>query len=74
MGPMATTNSLQATIHVASSLIAIFGIEVAFNVFPATWLSSIVLQLSHAFLLIKIFLTEVPSIVLADDDNKRKDS
>jgi alpha-1,3-mannosyltransferase len=74
MGPMATTISLQATIHVASSLIAIFGNEVAFNVFPATWLSSIVLQLSHAFLLIKIFLTEVPSIVLADDDNKRKDS
>ena len=72
MGPTATTSSLQATIHVAVSVIAIFGIEVAFNVFPATWLSSMVLQLSHAFLLIKIFLTPVPSIVVADNDKQKK--
>ncbi|KAL3767565.1 hypothetical protein ACHAWU_000228 [Discostella pseudostelligera] len=72
MGPTATTSSLQATIHVAVSVIAIFGIEVAFNVFPATWLSSMVLQLSHAFLLIKIFLTPVPSIVVADNGEQKK--
>jgi len=71
MGPTATTSSLQATIHVAVSVIAIFGIEVAFNVFPATWLSSMVLQLSHAFLLIKIFLTPVPSIVVADNGEQK---
>lgn len=72
MGHTATTSSLQATIHVAVSVIAIFGLEVAFNIFPATWLSSMVLQLSHAFLLIKIFLTPVPSIVVADNDKQKK--
>ena len=68
-----TAKILQASLHVATSILAIFSIEAVFNVFPATWLSSMVLQLSHAFLLIKIFVTSVPTILLEEKDIEMKD-
>ena len=58
-------------VNLVASIVAIFGIEYAFNVFPATELSSLILQLSHAFLLLKIVCANVPSITSkADDENK----
>lgn len=47
-------------------VIAIFGVEYAFNVFPATEMSAVVLQLSHLFLLIKIFISGLPSIEVVE--------
>lgn len=68
-----TTNMMTALLHVASSVIAIFSVESAFNTFPATWLSSMILQLSHMFLLRKILVRTVPTIVLEEKHNKMKD-
>ncbi|KAL7533187.1 hypothetical protein ACHAWF_004372 [Thalassiosira exigua] len=45
-----------------TSIIAVFGVEYAFNTYPATTMSSMVLQLSHAFLLAKVFWSGVPTI------------
>ena len=57
-----TTGYVVTIINVVLSLIAILGIEYAFNVYPATESSSMILQLSHVFLLGKIFLARVPKI------------
>jgi alpha-1,3-mannosyltransferase len=46
------------------NIVAIFAVEYSFNVFPATEKSSLVLQLSHAFLLVKIFFAGEPSIAV----------
>jgi alpha-1,3-mannosyltransferase len=56
---------------VTTSVIATAGVEYAFNVFPATEKSSMILQLSHAFLLTKIFQSEVPSIVVEEQHKKK---
>jgi alpha-1,3-mannosyltransferase len=71
IGP--TTEIMRASLHVATSAISIFCIEAAFNAYPATFLSSMILQLSHAFLLVKIFWTPVPNIVaLENNDHTEK--
>ncbi|KAL9188536.1 hypothetical protein ACHAXT_006914 [Thalassiosira profunda] len=49
-------------LNLASSTIAMLGIEWAFLTFPATPKSSLMLQLSHTFLLVKIAASEVPPI------------
>mmetsp|Transcript_4985 Transcript_4985/g.7617 ORF Transcript_4985/g.7617 Transcript_4985/m.7617 type:complete len:458 (-) Transcript_4985:22-1395(-) len=53
-----------------SNVLAVAGVEFAFNVFPATELSSAVLQLSHAYLLLKIVFSKVPIIQI--DKEKMK--
>ena len=53
-----------------ASIVAIFGGEYAFNVFPATEQSSMILQISHAFLMLRIFQSNVPTIAV--DDRKVK--
>jgi alpha-1,3-mannosyltransferase len=61
-------NSAVETFNFLSSVVAILGIEYAFNIYPATGASSIILQLSHLILLIKIFLAGVPPITLEKND------
>ena len=46
---------------IATNILVVAGIEYAFNAFPATELSSSVLQISHAYLLLKIISAGVPS-------------
>lgn len=55
---------------VCENVVAIFAVEYAFNVFPATGRSSMVLQLAHAFLLMKIFSAEIPSIAEEEASDK----
>jgi len=59
------------SMYLLMSIMAILGIEYAFNVYPATKMSSMILQLSHAFLLIKICYGKVPSIMLEESDRKK---
>ena len=40
----------------------LMAVEVAFNVYPGTWWSSLLLQGCHAVILIKIFISSVPPI------------
>lgn len=40
----------------------LIAVEVAFNVYPGTWWSSLLLQASHAFVLIKVFASSVPAV------------
>lgn len=47
-----------------------FFIEVAFNVFPATWWSSLVLQISHFTLLVYLMAMEVPPMYLSNERAK----
>lgn len=44
------------------SIISIFGVEYAFNVYPATETSSILLQFCHALLLLKVCWSNIPII------------
>jgi alpha-1,3-mannosyltransferase len=71
---MATiTSTMSATsifLSTIASIVAIFGGEYAFNVFPATEQSSMILQISHAFLMLRIFQSNVPTIAV--DDRKVK--
>lgn len=59
---LSSPSSITTYLSVAVSIIFIFGVEYAFNVYPATATSSIVLQISHASLLIKICWSNVPTI------------
>ena len=59
------------SLHLLMSIMAILGIEYAFNVYPATKMSSMILQLSHVFLLIKICYGKVPPIILEESDEKK---
>ena len=52
----------KVVLPLSANIIAVVCVEFAFNVFPATELSSAVLQLSHAYLLMKIVSSKVPSI------------
>ena len=45
-----------------TSIVSVIGVEYAFNVYPATPISSAVLQFCHALLLLKIFWSNVPII------------
>ena len=60
--PTTTTSIVFTIINFLLSLLAILGIEYAFNVYPATESSSMILQQSHVFLLGKIFLAGVPKL------------
>ena len=62
--------AIKTTNSITKSAVTMFGIEWAFNIFPATESSSTILQLSHAFLLTQILLAEVPSITV--ETNKKK--
>jgi alpha-1,3-mannosyltransferase len=66
-----TASSVVRTFNFILSIVAILGIEYAFNIYPATGASSMVLQLSHLFLLIKIFLAGVPSITTENNNIKK---
>lgn len=68
-----TTTRKKVSLHLALSVIAIFVIEYAFNTFPATWLSSMILQISHAFLLIKILSAAVPPITFESIKKKKEE-
>ncbi|KAL7488121.1 hypothetical protein ACHAW6_013726 [Cyclotella cf. meneghiniana] len=57
-----TSCSMMMIFSLIVSTISIFGVEYAFNVYPATKTSSMVLQTSHALLLIKIFRSNIPII------------
>ena len=65
------TSTPRTLLHLLLSVTAIVGAEFAFNVFPATAQSSMVLQISHLFLLGKILTSIVPTIELYDE-RKRK--
>ena len=54
-------------LHLWLSVTSIVGAEFAFNVFPATAQSSMILQISHLFLLGKIIMSDVPTIELYDE-------
>ena len=47
------------------------GLEYSFNVFPATPLSSIVLQISHLLLLVFVIFAPLPSILDVNDDTNQ---
>mmetsp|Transcript_7820 Transcript_7820/g.17651 ORF Transcript_7820/g.17651 Transcript_7820/m.17651 type:complete len:469 (-) Transcript_7820:21-1427(-) len=67
-----TTNSLARMLfYLTTSVISILGVEYAFNIFPATEMSSMILQLSHLFLLFKILSAGVPSITVEESTNKK---
>mmetsp|Transcript_17998 Transcript_17998/g.29475 ORF Transcript_17998/g.29475 Transcript_17998/m.29475 type:complete len:456 (+) Transcript_17998:333-1700(+) len=57
-----SSSTCKLVIPLSANVIAVVGVEYAFNVFPATELSSAVLQLSHAYLMLKIVSSKVPSI------------
>lgn len=42
------------------NVVLIAGIEVAFNVYPAQWWSSLLLQVCHVVILIGLFMSPVP--------------
>lgn len=52
-------------------VILFFAIEFAFNVFPATALSSIVLQVSHTVILLSLYFAKVPSMILPSEKCKK---
>jgi hypothetical protein len=45
-------------------------IEIAFNVFPATPFSSLLLQIAHVVLLIALFVAPSPRVL--EEDNTKK--
>lgn len=57
-----TQSSVMTCVSLGSSIASIIGCEYAFNVYPATEMSSIVLQTSHVLLLFKISYSQVPTI------------
>jgi len=48
----------------------ILAVEYAFNVYPATKFSSAMLQISHAFLLLRILQSDVPTMIVHDGITK----
>ena len=64
--------AIKSTSSITKSVVVMFGIEWAFNIFPATESSSTILQLSHLFLLTQILLAEVPSITVEANKKKRQ--
>ena len=50
------------SMNIPLRVVAIIAIEYSFNVFPATALSSFVLQTSHFIILIYLVLMEVPQM------------
>mmetsp|Transcript_21235 Transcript_21235/g.45356 ORF Transcript_21235/g.45356 Transcript_21235/m.45356 type:complete len:470 (-) Transcript_21235:1516-2925(-) len=69
--PESAESLTRTSFRLAASAVAIFGVEYGFNVFPATEKSSLILQFSHAFLLIKIFITALPLIVVERCEEKK---
>ena len=70
--PSSNATPTRMAFSLTTSIMAIFGVEYAFNAFPATEKISMILQLSHAFLLIKIFISRVPPIVAKKGKKKSK--
>ena len=58
------------TMTIPLRVMIMFFIEVAFNVFPATWWSSLVLQISHFTLLVYLMAMEVPPMYLSNERAK----
>ncbi|KAL7435075.1 hypothetical protein ACHAXM_004430 [Skeletonema potamos] len=56
-----STDRLSKVITLVVNIFSVAGVEYAFNVFPATELSSAALQISHAYLLLKVVCSGVPS-------------
>jgi len=52
----------KVVLSLVANVLAVAGVEYAFNVFPAMELSSAALQMSHAYLLLKVVSSQVPSI------------
>jgi hypothetical protein len=68
------TKSPTTMFNFTLSVVAILGIEYAFNTYPATGASSMILQLSHVFLLVKIFWTTgVPQITSKENELKKSE-
>jgi hypothetical protein len=67
------TKSPTTIFNFTLSVVAILGIEYAFNTYPATGASSMILQLSHVFLLVKIFLAGVPHITSKENELKKSE-
>jgi len=67
-----STSVSKTVINLFASVMAIVGVEYAFNVFPATNLSSFILQVSHLFLLVKIFVSAVPQITVNGSDERKQ--
>ncbi|KAL7533030.1 hypothetical protein ACHAXR_006297 [Thalassiosira sp. AJA248-18] len=69
--PSSSNTIARISFYLTMSIITLFGVEYAFNIFPATEKSSMILQLSHVFLLVKILQSGVPSIAVEDSGNKK---
>ena len=70
-GPSSSTDKRSKEVFpLVANILAVAGVEYAFNVFPATELSSATLQISHAYLLFKVVFSGVPSIQI--DKQKMK--
>mmetsp|Transcript_25067 Transcript_25067/g.59559 ORF Transcript_25067/g.59559 Transcript_25067/m.59559 type:complete len:456 (-) Transcript_25067:1299-2666(-) len=63
----APASASRILLNLLLSVTAIVGAEFAFNVFPATAQSSIILQISHLFLLGKIIMSDVPTMEFHDE-------
>lgn len=62
--------SNNVAILLLANVLATAGVEYAFNVFPANELSSAALQISHAYLLFRVVVSEVPSIQIYKNKTK----
>ena len=56
------SSSSSDKLSLLTSIVSVFGVEYAFNAYPATPISSAVLQICHALLLFKIFQANIPTI------------
>jgi alpha-1,3-mannosyltransferase len=51
---------VQTSLPVVVKVLVMVGIEVAFNVYPATWWSSLLLQVCHLILLAGLYFSNIP--------------
>ena len=71
LGPNSSTKTVNNVVFaLVLNMLAVAGIEYAFNVFPATKLSSAMLQISHAYLLSKVVMSELPTIEIEKHKTK----
>ena len=59
-------------IPIRLKLLLLVNIEVGFNVYPATSLSSSMLQLSHIIILVGLYLSNAPMMESDEDPNAKK--
>lgn len=70
-GPNSLTKTVNNVVFaLVANVLAVAGLEYAFNIFPATKLSSAVLQISHAYLLSKVAMSELPTIEIVKQKTK----